>query len=78
MFALHLKLKIRDQNIIISTLGILTGIIVPISVFVWKYYEGKGKRETVLEISKYFDDLAKLENLVKLPSFFFIIIMKLS
>jgi hypothetical protein len=67
MFALHLKLKIMDQNFIIPILGILTGIIVPIPVFVWKYYEGKGKRETVLEISKYLDDPAKLEDLFKLP-----------
>ena len=71
MFALHLKLKIMDQNIIIPILGILTGIIVPISVFIWKYYQGKGKRETVLEISKHLDDPAKLEDLFKLPSFFF-------
>ena len=67
MFALHLKLKIMDQNFIIPILGILTGIIVPIPVFVSKYYEGKGKRETVLEISKYLDDPAKLEDLFKLP-----------
>ena len=53
-----------DQNIIIPILGILTGIIVPISVFVWKYYEGKGKRETVLEISKHLNDPAKLEELL--------------
>ena len=53
-----------DQNIIIPILGILTGIIFPVSVFIWLYYEGKGKRETVLEISKHLDDPAKLEELL--------------
>ena len=53
-----------DQNIIIPILGMLTGIIIPVSVFIWLYYEGKGKRETVLEISKHLDDPAKLEELL--------------
>ena len=30
---------------LIPILGILTGIIIPVSVFIWLYYEGKGKRE---------------------------------
>jgi hypothetical protein len=42
----------------------LTGIIIPLGVFVWLYFEGKGKRETVLEISKHLDDPAKLEELI--------------
>ena len=53
-----------DQNIIIPIFGMLTGIIIPLSVFIWLYYEGKGKRETVLEISKHLDDPAKLEELL--------------
>ena len=53
-----------DQNIIIPILGILTGIIIPVSVFIWLHYEGNGKRETVLEISKHLDDPAKLEELL--------------
>lgn len=53
-----------DQNIIIPLFGMLTGIIIPLSVFIWLYYEGKGKRETVLEISKHLDDPAKLEELL--------------
>ena len=52
------------QNIIIPVLGMLTGIIIPLGVFVWLYFEGKGKRETVLEISKHLDDPAKLEELI--------------
>lgn len=53
-----------DQNIIIPVLGMLTGIIIPLGVFVWLYFEGKGKRETVLEISKHLDDPVKLEELI--------------
>ena len=55
-----------DQNIIIPALGMLTGIIVPVSVFIWLYYEEKGKRDTILEISKQLDDPAKLQELLTL------------
>lgn len=66
-FALHINnYKIMDQYLIIPVLGILTGIIIPVAVFIWLYYEGKGKRETVLEISKHLDDPAKLEELLKI------------
>ena len=44
----------------------LTGIIIPIAVFIWQYYEGKGKRETVLEISKNLNDTAKVEELLSI------------
>ncbi|RPG69379.1 MAG: hypothetical protein CBC80_005875 [Flavobacteriaceae bacterium TMED120] len=53
-----------ESFIIIPVLGILTGLIVPVAVFIWLYYEGKGKRETILEISKHLDDPAKLEELL--------------
>ena len=46
---------------LIPILGILTGIIIPVSVFIWLYHEGKGKRETVLEIAKIMDDPSKVE-----------------
>ena len=55
-----------EQHLIIPVLGILTGLIIPIAVFVWLYFEGKGKRETVLEISKHLDDPQKLEELLKI------------
>ena len=55
-----------DQQLIIPILGMLTGLIIPIAVFVWLYFEGKGKRETVLEISKHLDDPAKLEELLNI------------
>ena len=55
-----------DQNIIIPALGMLTGIIVPVSVFIWLYYEEKGKRDAILEISKHLDDPSKLQELLTL------------
>lgn len=53
-----------DQNIIIPVVGMLTGIIIPVAVFIWLYHENKGKRETVLEIAKHLDDSSKLEELL--------------
>jgi len=42
----------------------LTGIILPIAVFIWQYYDAKGKREAVVEISKHLNDPDKLEELL--------------
>ena len=55
-----------QTEILIPIFGILAGIIVPIAVFIWQYHEEKGKRETILEISKHLDDPAKLEELLKI------------
>ena len=52
--------------IILPILGVSTGIVVPIAVFIWLYYEGKGKREAVLEISKNLDDPKKVEELLNI------------
>jgi len=52
--------------LLIPIFGILAGIIIPVSVFVWLYYEGKGKRQTVLEISKNLNDPAKVEELLSI------------
>jgi len=54
------------ENILIPLFGMLIGIIIPLSAFIWLYYEGKGKRETVLEISKHLDDPTKIEELLKI------------
>jgi len=51
---------------LIPILGILTGIIIPVSVFVWLYYDAKGKRDAVVEIAKHMDDPAKTEKLLTL------------
>lgn len=54
------------MEIMIPLFGMLTGIIIPVSVFIWLYYEGKGKRETILEISKHLNDPARLEELLRI------------
>lgn len=51
---------------LIPVLGILTGIIIPIAVFIWQYYDAKGKRDAVVEIAKHIGDQDKLEELLTL------------
>ena len=41
-------------------------MVIPLAVFIWLYYEGKGKRETILEISKQLDDPSKLQELLSI------------
>ena len=52
------------MDIIVPLAGISLGLIIPLAVFYWQYLEGKGKRETVLEISKHLDDPSKVEELL--------------
>ena len=49
---------------LIPILGILAGIIIPLSVFVWQYLESKDKNKTILEISKNLDDPSKIEGMI--------------
>ena len=53
-------------ELLVPILGIMTGIIVPIAVFIWLYFESKDKNKTILEISKNIDDPSKLEDLIGL------------
>ena len=55
-----------SAELLVPVLGIMTGIIVPIAVFIWLYFESKDKNKTILEISKNIDDPSKLEDLVGL------------
>lgn len=55
-----------QSALLIPILGILAGIIIPVAVFIWQYYENKGKRETILNISKHLDDPSKLDELLQL------------
>ena len=54
------------MEILIPLAGISVGIIVPLAVFYWQYYETKHKNETILEISKTLDDPIKLERLLSI------------
>lgn len=60
------KNQLMDQNILIPIFGMLTGIIIPIAAFIWLYKDAKGKRETVLEISKNLNDTSKIEELLQI------------
>ena len=49
------------SELLIPVLGILTGMIIPVAVFIWLYFEQKEKNRTLLEIAKHIDDPTKLE-----------------
>ena len=51
---------------IIPLAGMLTGILIPIAVFIWLYYENRNKYNAVIEISKNLDDPSKAEKLIKI------------
>ena len=55
-----------SPELIIPVLGIMAGIIVPVSVFIWLYLESKDKNKTILEISKNIDDPEKIESLINM------------
>ena len=55
-----------NPELIIPVLGIMAGIMVPVSVFIWLYLESKDKNKTILEISKNIDDPEKIESLINM------------
>ena len=55
-----------QAELLIPLFGILAGILIPISVFIWQYKDSKNKQNTILEISKNLDDPLKLEELLKI------------
>ena len=54
------------MEILVPILGILAGIIIPLSVFIWLYLESKDKNRTILAISKNLDDPSKIQDLVNI------------
>ena len=61
IFGIH-----SDSTLIelIPLFGMLTGIIIPIAIFLWLYHDAKNKRATILEISKHLEDNSKLDQLL--------------
>ncbi len=55
---------IESTSALIPILGVIAGVIIPVSVFIWLYLESKDKNRTILEISKNLDDPAKMENMI--------------
>ena len=49
----------------VPVLGVLTGIIIPLGVFIWLYLSDKNKNETILEMAKQIDDPKKLKELIR-------------
>ena len=44
------------MNDIIALVGILSGIAIPLAVFIWLYYDAKNKRAAIIEVAKTIDD----------------------
>ena len=51
---------------IVPVLGVLAGIIIPVSVFIWLYFEGKDKNRTIIKIAKHMDDPSKAEEFIRI------------
>ena len=51
---------------LVSILGVLAGIIIPVSVFIWLYFEGKDKNRTIIKIAKHMDDPSKAEEFLRI------------
>ena len=52
------------MELLIPILGVLTGMVVPIAVFVWLYFDSKNKRDSVIEIAKNLDNPEQVEKLM--------------
>ena len=50
---------------VVPVLGVLTGIIIPLGVFVWLYLSDKNKNETILEMAKQIDDPEEIKELIR-------------
>tara|TARA_B100000900_G_C20274239_1_gene591297 strand:- start:109 stop:525 length:417 start_codon:yes stop_codon:yes gene_type:complete len=59
-------IDMSSEGIIIPIFGMITAITIPVAAFIWQYYEGKGKRDAVVEIAKHLNDTSKLEELLAL------------
>jgi len=52
------------MNDVIALVGILSGMVIPLGVFVWLYFDAKNKRAAIIEIAKTIDDPSKVEELI--------------
>ena len=53
------------MNDVIALLGILSGMVIPLGVFVWLYFDAKNKRAAIIEVAKTIDDTSKVEELLE-------------
>ena len=52
------------MNDVIALVGILSGMVIPLGVFVWLYFDAKNKRAAIIEVAKTIDDPSKIEELI--------------
>ena len=52
------------MNDVTALLGILSGMVIPLGVFVWLYFDAKNKRAAIIEVAKTIDDPSKVEELI--------------
>ena len=50
---------------LVPVLGVLTGIIIPLGIFVSLYLTDKNKNETILEMAKQIDDPEEIKELIR-------------
>ena len=50
---------------LVPVLGVFTGIIIPLGVFIWLYLSDKNKNETILEMAKQIDDPEEIKELIR-------------
>ena len=50
---------------VVPVLGVLTGMIIPLGIFVWLYLSDKNKNETILEMAKQIDDPEEIKELIR-------------
>ena len=53
------------MNDVLGVFGILSGVAIPLGVFVWLYLDAKNKRATIIEVAKTIDDPSKVEELLE-------------
>ena len=53
------------MNDVTALLGILSGMVIPLGVFVWLYFDAKNKRAAIIEVAKTIDDPSKVEELIR-------------
>ena len=53
------------MNDVLGLVAILSGIAIPLGVFVWLYFDAKNKRAAIIEIAKTIDDPSKVEELLE-------------
>ena len=52
------------MEVLIPIFGIISGMVIPVALFIMLYYENKHKKETIVEIAKHLDNPIKINELL--------------